>query len=763
MNKAITDGLVLMPPEFEDGLTVWSSGDGTPGSDTYDGDPNATIVPADQDFGGCLELVKTDDTQKLRYMGETPLEPGCYLRIRARLKAISGNFPSVRISGWAGDAGNSHVPGVTETGPATTLSSYGDIVEVAAIVGSGARGGVDMAWGTAATYGHFGLDLTGSNGGVVRIDDLIIEDVTHVFAGQMRDWVDVTDFGAVGDGVTDNMAAFEAADAAAAGRAVLVPAGVYHLSDHVTFENRVRFVGTVTMDDDKRLTLTKNYTLPDYIGAFGNELLALKKAIQVLFNFSDHDSLDLGGRQVTIDEPLDIQAIVENKTTYATRRVIRNGMIDVVASTNWDSEVMTSQATYATANNKTLTNVVNIANIAVGSLVTAPGVGREVYVEAVNIGAQTLTLSQPLFDAAGTQEYTFTRHKYALDFSGFDSLSRFVLDDVDIKCNGFASGVMLARGGLIFHMRDCFVTRPKDRGVTSAGTGCQGMLIDRCQFLSDEQGERAQDRSSIALNVNANDTKLRDNRIVRFAHFAVLNGSGHLLTGNHWFQGDNESAGIRQAGVVFTQTNVKSTVTGNYIDNSFIEWTNEHDSDPDFSSELSFGGLSITGNIFTASDVAGWFSWIVTKPFGIGHFINGMAVIGNTFRAVNAVVDAADHVDNSFAGFDYSRMRNVIWEGNAYAQVTKKTQNPVSITHSEATDSQIWNVDLADYLPFQAWARRVTGLVASERINTGTDVQVTDMPYVQTQQGPANSAVDVVWAQPCKGEIQITVRMDNPS
>ena len=52
MNKAITEGLVLMPPPFADGLDVWSSEDGTPGSATYDGATNAAFVPADQDFGG---------------------------------------------------------------------------------------------------------------------------------------------------------------------------------------------------------------------------------------------------------------------------------------------------------------------------------------------------------------------------------------------------------------------------------------------------------------------------------------------------------------------------------------------------------------------------------------------------------------------------------------------------------------------------------------------------------------------------------------
>ena len=57
MNKVITDGITLMPPAFSGGLDVWSSQDGTPGSSTYNGAGNAAYVPADQAFGGCLELV----------------------------------------------------------------------------------------------------------------------------------------------------------------------------------------------------------------------------------------------------------------------------------------------------------------------------------------------------------------------------------------------------------------------------------------------------------------------------------------------------------------------------------------------------------------------------------------------------------------------------------------------------------------------------------------------------------------------------------
>ncbi|MGB0968820.1 MAG: glycosyl hydrolase family 28-related protein, partial [Halocynthiibacter sp.] len=534
MNKVITDGLVLMPPQFQGGLDVWSSGDGTPGSDTYDTSPTAAFVPADADFGGCLELLKLTGTQKIRYMGETPILPGCYIQVKTRVKVVSGALPSVRIAGWAGKTGGVHVTGLTEIGSSVTITGHGDIFEVSAIIGTGTRGGVDMPWGREPLYGHFGLDITGPNGAIIRIDDIQIDDVSNVFTGKLLDSVDVVDYGAIGDGTTDNMAAFEAADAAANGRKVIIPEGSYFLSDHVTFENRTQFTGTVVMPADKRLTLTKDYDLPAYIDAFGDELEAFKRALAVLFNFSDHESLDLGGRQITLTEPIDVQAAVGNKTTYKSRRVIRNGMLDCVASTDWDDDVVTSVATYSNPDNMRLTNVANVAAIPIGARVTGNGVGREVYVRDVNVPSQEVTLSQPLFDAQGTQSYTFTRHKYALDFSGFTNLSRMVLSDVEFLLSGRANGVMLATGGIVFHVRDCFFTQPKDKGLTSPGRGCQGMLIDRCQFFSAEGNLPAHTRSSIAFNSNANDNKIRDNRSTRFAHFGIVSGAGHLFIGNHW-------------------------------------------------------------------------------------------------------------------------------------------------------------------------------------------------------------------------------------
>jgi hypothetical protein len=387
MNKAITDGVLLMPPAFANGLDVWSIGDGTPGSDTYANASNAAFVPADQDFVGCIEIQKTSVTTKLRYMGETPPLPGCYLREKARIKAIIGSLPNVRIAAYAGQAGGGPVSGVSTSGSTTTLTSYGDVTEVSAIIGVGQRNGVDMVWGSNALYGHFGLDLTGPNGGVVRIDDIEIDDVTSVFVRDQISLVDVRDYGALGDGVTDDSAAFDAANSAASGRTILVPTGTYYLNDDVTLDAKVQFEGKVTKPTDKLFLMRKQFDLPSYIDAFKNEELAFKKAFQAFLNNVDHVSLDLCGRRVWVTEPIDMQAAKPERTSCATRRVIRNGQIEASTSGDWATEVATSQATYSTFDNKKLQGVANIANIQVGSLVEGVGFGREVYVRYKDIAA----------------------------------------------------------------------------------------------------------------------------------------------------------------------------------------------------------------------------------------------------------------------------------------------------------------------------------------------------------------------------------------
>ncbi|WP_299685904.1 glycosyl hydrolase family 28-related protein [uncultured Tateyamaria sp.] len=759
MNKAITDGVLLMPPAFANGLDVWSSGDGTPGSDTYENASNAAFVPADQDFGGCLELQKTSGTTRVRYMGQTPLLPGCYLRITARIKAIAGNLPSVRIAGYAARSNGSAVGGVDTTADVVTLTSYGSVVEVSAIVGAGNRSGVDLVWGAEPVYGHFGLDLTGPNGGVVRIDDLVIEDISSVFLSDLVSVVDVRDYGAVGDGTTDDSAAFDAADAAANGRTVLVSEGTFRLNSDVAFNNSVRFEGTVSMPDTAMLLIRKNYSLPTYIDAFGDEVLGFKKAFQALLNNSDHDSLDMEGRRIALTEPIDMQAAVPNRTTFATRRVVKNGQIEAVGD-DWSTVVATSQATYSASNSRKLTNVTNVANVPVGALVQANGVGREIYVRSKNVGAQEIELNAPLYDAEGTQTYTFRRFDYLLDFSGFASLSLFIMSDIEFQCNSKCSAVLLSPGGPVKEFQDCYFSRPKDRGITSIGEGCQGMLINRCQFLSAEEPLDVADRVSIGMNVNANDVKLKDCRATRFRHWAVMDGQNHLISGNHFFQGDNVPSGVRTAGIILQENFSASMITGNYIDNCFIEWTNERDPTPAFSGGFSFSALTISDNVYLSGDVAPWFTYIVVKPFAAGHFLNGVTITGNRFRSINGSIVRAESVDTSFADLDHSRNKDVCFTGNSYHNVQEQAHNPLHIEYTQNSNAQTWTIDTNNQLPFEAYCRSVDAVVAIGDIRNSSNAKQFQAPVARGRAGLNDDQFTLEWGTSVRGPIRATVRMD---
>jgi len=761
MNVAVTSGAQLTPAPYSEGLAAYSSGDGTSGTPTYATNGYGAYVPADQDFGGVLEILKSESTQQVRYKGKTPIVPGCYLQIKVRIKAVSGNLPSVRIAAYAAQSNGDAISGVTTQGNTVALTSYGEVVEVSAIVGIGNRTGVDMVWGSTADYGHFGIDLLGQNGGALRIDDIEITDVSSYFLSDVVATVDVRDYGAIGDGVTDDTAAFEAANSAANDRTVLIPAGTFRLEGDVTFDAPTKFEGTVSMPTEAVLLLRQNFDLPNYIQAFDDEELAFRKAFQALLNNADHESLDLGGRKVALNGPIDMQAAVPSRTRYETRRAIHNGQLIALSNSAWDTTTVTSNATYSADDPRTLTNVANVANIPIGSLVSGTGVGREIYVRDVNVARSEITLNGPLYDGEGTQNFTFQRFKYLLDFSGFDVLAKFVLHNIEFQCQGLCSAIMLAGAGTIFTVRDCFITTPKNRGITSIGGGCQGMFVEGCQFLSAENNLNVSQRQSIALNVNANDVKIRHCRAERFRHFAVLTGQNHLIIGNHFFQGDTINGGVRSAGIVLAEAYASCVFSNNYVDNAFLEWSNERDPSPEFSGGFSFSSLEVTGNIFLSGEVATSFSYLIVKPYGSGHFINGLNVSGNRFRSINGNIERVDRVDTSVADLNYTRMRNIRFEGNSFHGINSPVANPHLIEFEQNTDAQTWVVDTGPGLPFEARSLSVDAVVVRGGVRNAANAYNYDNPFVRAQQGADADQVHVIWSEAVRGKIAVTARMDN--
>jgi len=220
---------------------------------------------------------------------------------------------------------------------------------------------------------------------------------------------------------------------------------------------------------------------------------------------------------------------------------------------------------------------------------------------------------------------------------------------------------------------------------------------------------------------------------------------------------------VRRGGIVFTQPNCRAAITGNYIDNNFIEWTNESEANPAFTTGLFFGGLTVTGNHFVCINVSPSFNFIVVKPYGPGHFLHGLSVVSNVFRTFVGNINRIEAVDTTYANLDFGRMRQVTFTLNVYHGINDKVFNPCYLSHTQNTASSQWVANTAPQLPFQGRARYIESVTADGPLTTGGGQAVNQLPWADNNFGADLRSVRFVFDQPLKGTIRYVARMDNPT
>ena len=155
-------------------------------------------------------------------------------------------------------------------------------------------------------------------------------------------------------------------------------------------------------------------------------------------------------------------------------------------------------------------------------------------------------------------------------------------------------------------------------------------------------------------------------------------------------------------------------------------------------------------------------SWIGIKPYGSGHSLQGLTVMGNVFKSLYSQIDRVERVDRTFADLDASKMRNVRFEGNTFNGVRTPTTNPLSISHSQNTAAARWVVATGGALPFDGRSMKVESVVAEGAIQTASGARNTDLPSITTGQGSAKNQVVLDFSQPVRGTMALRVRMDQP-
>ncbi len=156
-----------------------------------------------------------------------------------------------------------------------------------------------------------------------------------------------------------------------------------------------------------------------------------------------------------------------------------------------------------------------------------------------------------------------------------------------------------------------------------------------------------------------------------------------------------------------------------------------------------------------------WFTFIVVKPYGPGHFLQGLCVTGNTFRTIGNGIDRVESVDTTFADLDWSRCRNVWIKGNSFNGVSSMIENPRALTLSVNTAATTWTLETNGLLPFGGRVRNVEAVVARGALRSSSNAVIWEQPYVETEQGSGGRSATLHWPQAVKGTLTVTARIDN--
>jgi len=155
-------------------------------------------------------------------------------------------------------------------------------------------------------------------------------------------------------------------------------------------------------------------------------------------------------------------------------------------------------------------------------------------------------------------------------------------------------------------------------------------------------------------------------------------------------------------------------------------------------------------------------TFIVVKPHGADHFIHGLNVTGNVFRTLNGYIDRVEAIDSSFADLNYDRMRNIVFQGNTFNAVDTGVFNPLTLDAVQVTASSTWTISTDKQLPFQGFARRVTGVVWQDAITNSASANEHATPFAKLRQGTDKDQIALIWPEATKGTATVTIRMDNP-
>jgi len=523
-------------------------------------------------------------------------------------------------------------------------------------------------------------------------------------------------YGAIGDGVADDRAALAAADAAAiALGAPLVITKVHRIASDLTFTagSNVIFEGgsikpdsgvalgfsataavakvsgkpafDLTVAGSLRTTSTDlrgpALKISDYIPSNMSTAAdaGFKAALKDLFNLTYY-SLDLEGRKIVLDAPLDM-ATITGLTSKADWRRITNGKITPSSSFPAVSTVTKTTDCDMTAGSEVITNITSTADLLAWMEVSGTGIPRSTFVKSVDSSTQ-VTLTRKAMTTGANRTLVFKRHRFIFDFTGFTVLNRFTFDSLNFDLDELASGYLGSQADDIIEFRGCRIVRPETYGICQPDAG-GGLVVDGCDFLTADSAVAPGSRTRIGIACNG-DCRIINNRLAYFKHALIVRAGSAQVIGNHPFSGMS-TASVHTAGMIFQQAS-RHTITGNYIDNGWLEFTNETFA---YNPAADIGGATVVGNFFTVLASAATELFIVVAPYVANSSFRDLNISGNFFQPLltggAVALTKVTGYDATNGSVDNNTIESIFMQGNLFNNVTTRQENPATAKFQSLT------------------------------------------------------------------------------
>ena len=437
-----------------------------------------------------------------------------------------------------------------------------------------------------------------------------------------------------------------------------------------------------------------------------------KQAIKDLFNLNVY-TLDLEGRRIIIDNEIDMAALT-GITSKSVWKRITNGYID---TTGFDVNAPETNGTVASVSftaNSAVATMASTANLKAGMEVTAgTRLPRGTFVQSIDSATQ-ITLSKSSM-TTGSSTLSWWRRRYVLDFSGFTALSRFTMDNLYINLQTNASFYLSSMNDDIVEFKNCRFVNPKRFCINQFALG-GGMVIEGCDFISDEAATAPHLRTRIACILNG-DCRVANNRWAFFLHAAIFDGYASQIVGNHPFAGSGGVSATHMANFVFQQGG-DLVIVGNYIDNGWLEFTNELYAG---NASASIGGFNVSGNRFVTKTSDAAYAFIVIKPYNAAAPLNGIIIANNTFKPLTGgggvAITAATKLDTTAGNIDTATPEDIYMGNNSFKNCGRQ-ENPARV---KSTVNSGLNVaqSFANKFPFNLAPKTFMGAAVTGPDNIG--------------------------------------------